>query len=64
VVALISKRFGVNMISAIPNRGALEIMICRDAFTADRCIEFLERLIEANASKRTFLVLGNLKVHR
>lgn len=63
VVALTAKRFGVNMISALTNRGELQFMIYRETFTAQRCIEFLERLIQANAGKKVFLILDNLKVH-
>lgn len=63
VVALTAKRFGVNMISALTNRGELQFMIYRDTFTAERCIEFLERLIKSNAGRKTFLILDNLRVH-
>ena len=63
VVRLTAKRFRVNMISAVSNRGTLKFMIYRDMFNADRCIDFLNRLIESTPKGKVFLVLDNLKVH-
>ncbi len=61
-VALTAKRFGVNMISAVSNRGDLHFMLYKETFDAAKCIEFLERLIQCS-SKKVFLVLDNLRVH-
>jgi transposase len=63
VVALTAKRFGVNMVSAISNKGELMFMIYRDNFNAERCIDFLERLIAGSNGQRVFLILDNLRVH-
>lgn len=62
-VALTAKRFGVNMISALSNRGALHFMLYHDTFDADRCIDFLERLIQSTTKGKVFLILDNLRVH-
>jgi transposase len=62
-VALTAKRFGVNMISALSNQGTLHFMLYRDTFNAERCIDFLERLVRSTTKGKVFLVLDNLKVH-
>lgn len=63
VVALTAKRFGVNMISALSNRGTLHFMLYRDNFNAERCIDFLGRLILSANKAKVYLILDNLKVH-
>lgn len=62
-VALTAKRFGVNMVSAISNQGALHFMLYRDNFSAERCIDFLTRLIQTSDKAKVFLILDNLRVH-
>lgn len=57
-----SKRERINLISAIPNRGALRFMMSRNTRTAEVLIQFLERLIR-EAGRKVFLILDNLRVH-
>ncbi len=57
-----SKRFSVNMVSAVNNQGKVHFMIYCDTMNADRLIEFMKRLIEST-SKKVFLILDNLRVH-
>lgn len=63
VVELRAERFGVNMVSALSNRGKLLSMLYRETLDAQRCIDFMKRLV-ANANKsKLFLMLDNLRVH-
>ncbi|WP_313382091.1 IS630 family transposase [Proteiniphilum saccharofermentans] len=57
-----SKRFSVNMVSAVNNQGKVHFMIYCDTMNADRLIEFMKRLIEST-SKKVYLILDNLRVH-
>lgn len=57
-----AKRFSVNMISTVTNRGKVEFMIYSGSMNADRLIEFMKQLIKSK-SKKTYLILDNLKVH-
>ncbi len=57
-----AKRFKINMISTITNRGKLRFMVYEQNMDATLFITFLERLIEGS-SKKTFLILDNLRVH-
>ena len=57
-----AKRFKINMISSITNRGKLRFMVYVQNMDADLFVTFLERLIEG-ATKKVFLILDNLRVH-
>ncbi|MEX0811415.1 MAG: IS630 family transposase [Chitinophagales bacterium] len=57
-----SKRFSVNMISTVTNRGKVEFMIYSGSMHSDRLIEFMRQLIKGKG-KKTFLILDNLRVH-
>jgi len=58
-----AKRFKINMISSITNRGKLRFMIYEQNMDADLFVTFLERLIESSDKKKIFLILDNLRVH-
>ena len=62
VVDVSSKRFSINMISSVSNRGDIRFMLYRDKMTAKILIKFMKRLIK-DAGKKVFLILDNLKVH-
>jgi len=62
VIRLSAKRSSINMISAITNQGQMRFMMYQNAFTSDRLIDFMKRLIK-DAGKKVFLILDNLKVH-
>jgi hypothetical protein len=47
------------MISTVTNQGKARWMIIDGAFNADQLIEFLE----ADATKKVFLILDNLRAH-
>ena len=57
-----AKRFKINMISSITNRGKLRFMLYDKNLDADLFITFLERLIHNN-DKKIFLILDNLRIH-
>lgn len=57
-----AKRFKINMISSITNRGKLRFMVYEQNMDADLFVTFLERLIESSNTK-IFLILDNLRVH-
>lgn len=57
-----SKRFSVNMVSAITNQGKVQFMIYSDTMNADRFIEFMQQLIKSS-SRKIYLILDNLRVH-
>jgi len=57
-----SKRFKINMISSITNRGKLRFMVYEENMHAELFITFLERLIEGS-EKKIFLILDNLRIH-
>lgn len=57
-----AKRFKINMISSITNRGKLRFMVYDQNMDAELFITFLERLIESS-DKKVFLILDNLRVH-
>ncbi|SHO52793.1 IS630 family transposase [Desulfopila aestuarii] len=62
VVAINAKRFSLNMISAINNKGLLRFMMYESTMTARVLLKFMKRLIK-DADRKVFLVLDNLKVH-
>lgn len=51
------KRFRLNMISSLTNRGKLEFMLFKEGFTAGIFIDFLGRLIRYNRRK-VFIIVG------
>ena len=57
-----SKRFSVNMISAITNQGKGCFLIYSENMNTTKLIEFMEQLIKFS-SKKVFLILDNLRVH-
>lgn len=57
-----AKRFSVNMISTVTNKGKVEFMIYSGSMNADRFIEFMKQLIKGKGRK-IFLILDNLRVH-
>ena len=57
-----AKRFKINMISSITNRGKLRFMVYEQNMDANLFVTFLERLIESS-DKKVFLILDNLRVH-
>jgi len=57
-----AKRFSVNMISTVTNKGKVEFMIYTGSMNADKLIEFMKQLIK-NKSQKIFLILDNLRVH-
>lgn len=57
-----SKRFSVNMVSAITNQGKVQFMIYSETMNADKLIEFMEQLIKSS-SRKVYLILDNLRVH-
>ena len=57
-----AKRFKINMISSITNRGKLRFMVYEQNMDADLFVIFLERLIQSS-KKKIFLILDNLRVH-
>jgi transposase len=57
-----AKRFSVNMVSSVTNRGKVEFMIYSGSMNADRLIEFMKQLIQTK-DRKTFLILDNLRVH-
>jgi transposase len=57
-----AKRFKINMISSITNRGKLRFMLYDQNMDAELFITFLDRLIQSNKTK-VYLILDNLRVH-
>ena len=57
-----AKRFKINMISSITNRGKLRFMVYEQNMDADLFVTFLKRLTESS-EKKIFLILDNLRVH-
>ena len=57
-----AQRFSVNMFSTVTNQGQVRFMIYTGSMNADRCIEFMSKLIE-NKTQKVFLILDNLRVH-
>jgi transposase len=62
VVKCTGKRFKVNMISTVTNKGTLRFMLFEESFTVAVFLKFLKRLIGGSNTK-IFLILDNLRVH-
>lgn len=56
------KRFRVNMISTVTNKGTLRFMLFEETFTVDVFLKFLKRLVKGSEGK-IFLILDNMRVH-
>ena len=56
------KKFGVNMISGVTNRGEVRFMIYTERMTQQVFIKFLSRLIKS-FDRKLFVIVDNLKVH-
>ena len=57
-----SKRFSVNMISSVTNKGKVRWMVYRDSFNGAVFINFLRRLTK-DAGRKVILIVDNLRVH-
>ena len=57
------KRFSMNMLSAITNRGRLLFMVFKRRFTSVVFLAFLRRLLR-QANRKTFLIVDGHPVHR
>lgn len=57
------KHFGMNMISAVNNRGKLHFMIYRGAMNGTKFLIYLKRLIRCKI-KKIFLIVDNLPAHK
>jgi transposase len=62
VIKSTGKRFRVNMISTVTNKGTLRFMLFEESFTTKVFLKFLNRLINGSEYK-IFLILDNLRVH-
>jgi len=62
VVRVESKRFKINMISAVSARGKLRFMLYKENMNSDKLIDFMRRLVK-DTSKKVFLILDHLRVH-
>lgn len=57
-----TKKFKINMISAITNTGKSMFALYDDSIATDNFIDFLERVIKSN-EKKVFMIVDNLRVH-
>ena len=57
-----AKRFSINMISTVTNRGKVEFMVYSGTMNAQRLIVFMEQLIK-DRQRKVYLILDNLRVH-
>jgi len=62
VIDVNARRFSLNMISAINNRGHVRFMIYKETMTVRVLLKFMKRLIK-DANRKVFLILDNLRVH-
>lgn len=62
VVSVDSKKFKINMLSAVSRRGKLRFVLYKDNMNADKLIDFMGRLVRDTA-KKIFLILDNLRIH-
>lgn len=63
VIVRTGKRFRLNMISSLTNRGKLQFMLFKQGFTADVFIDFMSRLIRYNRRK-VFLIVDGHPTHK
>lgn len=57
-----SKRFSVNMVSAITNQGKIQFMIYSQNMNAEKFIDFMEQLIKSS-TRKVYFIVDNLRVH-
>ena len=57
-----TKRYRVNMISALDNRGKVRFMLYKETMTAKVLLRFFKRLIK-DIGRKVFVILDNLRVH-
>lgn len=57
-----SKRFSVNMVSAITNQGKVQFMLYSENMNADKFIEFMQQLIKSS-TRKVYFIVDNLRVH-
>ncbi|HID06498.1 MAG TPA: IS630 family transposase [Armatimonadetes bacterium] len=58
------KRFHMNMLSAITNRGHLAFLVFKSRFTAPVFLRFLRRLLKESTPRQVFLIVDRHPVHR
>jgi transposase len=58
------KRFGVNMISALSNKGALAFQVFEGRFSSETFIGFMTRLIKHAKGQKIVLIVDGHPVHR
>jgi transposase len=58
------KRFGVNMISALSNKGALAFQVFEGCFSSETFIGFMARLIKHAKGQKIVLIVDGHPVHR
>lgn len=63
VIRTTGSRHSLNLVSAISAKGSMRFMTVKGKMTADRFIEFLERLLK-NQSTPVFLIVDGHPVHR
>lgn len=63
VVECTGRRYKINMISTVTNKGTLRFMLFDSSFTVDVFIEFLKRLLRSTEHK-VFLIVDNHSVHK
>lgn len=62
VVPSTGRRFGVNMISTVTNRGELRFMVFSERFTSEVFIAFLRRLLRSS-ERKVYLIVDRHPVH-
>jgi len=63
VVETTGARFSVNMVSAIAAKGQMRFMTVKGTVTAEKFVQFLERLLD-NQKRPVFLIVDGHPVHR
>lgn len=63
-IACTGKRFGVNMISALSNKGSLAFQVFEGRFTSAVFIGFMVRLLKQARGKKIVLIVDGHPVHR
>jgi transposase len=62
IIKSTGKRFRINMISTVTNKGTLRFMLFEESFTTSIFLKFLKRLVDGSDTK-IFLILDNMRVH-
>jgi len=58
-----TKKFKVNMISAITPTGKSMFALYDESIATDNFIDFLEKVIRSNGDKKVYMIVDNLRVH-